>query len=556
MMSLLVPLLLLPSVSFANETTSAEAELSEREVLEASSFKDRHSVRKTLRILAPEGGTGKFKLSDREEYPIWAKLEEVMHKYGLEVDIEIVNREQYKNTIQTRLNSQTDLPEFANLSTVALSTVADMGQKALIKNIAKLLDKGDGTAKKFFSEGKGKTSWNLNTFSDGSVYWISQVQQTTYAGEPHASCLNAQIRKDWLDKLGLEMPENTEELFEVLKAFQEQDVNGNGQKDEVITIDFSSFNNGFAQWFGLVNDMSSMKLENGISSDIVSPWHQEGIKEYFEYLHKLYEAGLLDPTVIGSTEENKNIENNKASMVFNYTMATWNEPVVVGAENALYVNFSGLKAVDGITPLVVNQPANMSYGRWGFTSIANDEEANARLLDFLCSDEYSELTYLGVLGETYEIIDGMPRLLPIVGHDKYDEAYSKRVTLGDFLWANGGCFPKRRFMPMENELETVRVKYPQKAKDMEDLITYQYLVPTDKGAILPVPDLEDLKILSSISTDLETRSKELAASLILGDEDIENIDDYIAELDELGLRKLMEIDQRRLNRARELGIVR
>ncbi len=39
------------------------------------------------------------------------------------------------------------------------------------------------------------------------------------------------IRKDWLDKLGLESPTTLEELFEVAKAFTEQDPDGNGEND-------------------------------------------------------------------------------------------------------------------------------------------------------------------------------------------------------------------------------------------------------------------------------------------------------------------------------------
>ena len=39
------------------------------------------------------------------------------------------------------------------------------------------------------------------------------------------------IRKDWLDKLGLEPPATLDELFEVARAFTEQDPDGNGQND-------------------------------------------------------------------------------------------------------------------------------------------------------------------------------------------------------------------------------------------------------------------------------------------------------------------------------------
>ena len=41
------------------------------------------------------------------------------------------------------------------------------------------------------------------------------------------------IYQPWLDALGLEMPQTTDEFEQVLLAFKEQDPNGNGQADEI-----------------------------------------------------------------------------------------------------------------------------------------------------------------------------------------------------------------------------------------------------------------------------------------------------------------------------------
>jgi putative aldouronate transport system substrate-binding protein len=49
------------------------------------------------------------------------------------------------------------------------------------------------------------------------------------------------IRKDWLDKLGLEVPTTPEELFAVAEAFTTQDPDGNGQND---TYGIGGFING------------------------------------------------------------------------------------------------------------------------------------------------------------------------------------------------------------------------------------------------------------------------------------------------------------------------
>ena len=43
----------------------------------------------------------------------------------------------------------------------------------------------------------------------------------------------AYINKAWLDKLGYEVPDTIDELYEVLVAFRDQDPNGNGLKDEI-----------------------------------------------------------------------------------------------------------------------------------------------------------------------------------------------------------------------------------------------------------------------------------------------------------------------------------
>ena len=45
-----------------------------------------------------------------------------------------------------------------------------------------------------------------------------------YSGNPFART----IRKDWLDNLGMDMPTNTDELFEVARALTEDDPDGNG----------------------------------------------------------------------------------------------------------------------------------------------------------------------------------------------------------------------------------------------------------------------------------------------------------------------------------------
>ena len=74
---------------------------------------------------------------------------------------------------------------------------------------------------------------------DGSVdifcHWEPNMARSAYWGYA--------IRKDWLDRLGLEIPKTIDDLYAVLKAFKENDANGNGDAND--EIPFSCCN-----WWG------------------------------------------------------------------------------------------------------------------------------------------------------------------------------------------------------------------------------------------------------------------------------------------------------------------
>ena len=515
---------------------------------------------KTLHVLGPEGATGKFKFSERDRYSVWSEFEKLMDEYGLDLEFEVVAYDQYQSVIQTRMSAAIDLPDFANVKDLGQATILEMASRGLFQPIDEIVDEySDGTAKEFFGPGGlGERSHLLNTTEDGNVYWLSQIQTTTYDDEPGSTSIMLQIRRDWLDELGLDVPTTTTEFKDAIQAFQDNDVNGNGSPDEIISIDFSSFYaNGIAESFGLVYGLVGFNMNEGVPTDVTSPWYQDGIKDYFTYLNELYEAGLIDPIVIGATEPDQNVANNKAAALTNYTMATWSEPQVAGAENPMYEPIGPLTYDGGdaeYTPVISVEPPELSWYNWAFTQAADDYEADARLVDLLCSDTYMELTQWGIEGETYEVVDGEKQLLPIALHDAYDEAYDAGYVIGDFLWANGTMFPKRRFVPMENEIEQVRENFPLKSEHQEEIIDYPYTTPLGTGNYLPVASTEQLQRRMEISTDLETRSQEIAVGLIFGDLSVDDMDSYVEELDELGLRDLVEIDQTRMDRALELGI--
>lgn len=99
------------------------------------------------------------------------------------------------------------------------------------------------------------------------------------------------IRKDWLDKLGLSMPTNYEELKEVAIAFTKQDPNGSGKDDTYGLVLSENINPSFA--FGAYWDGTAWYHKDKDGQLI--PGHiAEGSKERIAWLADLYKRGAVN----------------------------------------------------------------------------------------------------------------------------------------------------------------------------------------------------------------------------------------------------------------------
>lgn len=122
------------------------------------------------------------------------------------------------------------------------------------------------------------------------------------------------VRKDWLAKLGLQMPETTEDLYEVARAFSEGDPDGNGQDDTYGLI--------IPKWPGTIGTNSPY--------DVIETWHGAGNRwterdgelvpsfttdewlEAVDYEKQLAQEGLINPDYA------------------TFDSANWNEPFLTG----------------------------------------------------------------------------------------------------------------------------------------------------------------------------------------------------------------------------------
>ena len=508
-------------------------------------------------VTTVNGGTVSLKdWIESGESQLFKTFTEELAKRNIKLEFNLIEEDQYTTVCQTTVASgklDCDIMYIEPLDDKTKQRLIDRGKFLPINEIWEQSE--EKTAKEFFTEGTGKFVSERLSMEDGNVYWLADIQTSNYKGEvTTGAALAFNIRKDWLDACELEIPTTLDEFTAALQTFQDKDCNGNGIADEVITMNISGFGTDIAQWFGLG---PGMVFIDPATDKLISPWYQENIKEYISYMNSLYEAGLM---VDITNQTNTRLAANQMSGEANWAAQTWEEPSIQVQEGAQppYLAPIVIQAVEDTEPLVRLQSGENLMSRiYAVTSECEDTEAIARLLDYMCSPEYVELTEHGVEEINFtRTEDGDYQQL---SGDDIDNSIMSLMY--GALWSSN-VLPR---MDLNKDMSTELVAGIQLGKDagieegyqakadfadwvftenMENTVNYSPLT------MLAVATQEETKRTSEILTDLKTYSEELLTKLILGQKSMDDWDSYMDDLKRLGLDELIEIYQGRYDRTK------
>lgn len=126
------------------------------------------------------------------------------------------------------------------------------------------------------------------TAPDGHIYAIPYVCDDTKVG--HSPYINGR----WLKNVGMDIPTTTEEFEAVLKAFKEQDANGNGDPNDEIPFSADPNNKhieSMTGWFGLPMGKSGIGI---LDDEVVFAGASSTYREFLSWFNSLYEQGLID----------------------------------------------------------------------------------------------------------------------------------------------------------------------------------------------------------------------------------------------------------------------
>ena len=161
------------------------------------------------------------------------------------------------------------------------------------------------------------------TTPDGHIYGYPNITEPV-SGRVGACFF---MNDDWFAQLGMEAPKTTDELYTVLKAFKENDLNGNGEADE-IPLTFTKFggNDGIVALFGMfglnIYHNTAIYVKDG---EVHFGAMEENYKEAISYLHKLYSEGLIDLEVFTQTPpvaQAKSRDNSRVGAFIGWS-STW-----------------------------------------------------------------------------------------------------------------------------------------------------------------------------------------------------------------------------------------
>lgn len=482
----------------------------------------------------------------REEQAIWPKFQKMLDEAKIKLEVVPVTQEQYKTTLQTTLAAGVDMPDIVNLEQMDKSTSMQLGEQGILVDILPLVEQySDGTINKSVDERLGGL-WGTAVSESGKAYWMPFGITTKFDdGTDFYSAMVPVVRADWMEKLGLSTPTTIEEYKEVLRAFRDQDANGNGKNDEVM-IAFTKDTSPFEMYGPLFGLPCEHLLVDSSDDTVKSPWlMKEQLVKYFEFFQEMSADGILSKDAINQSTEYV-LQQTKLNVV-----SAKNGFAMTDMYDGEVAEFGG--AYRGVFPTVTEDqmyiqaaPPTSETKRLAITSACKDPEAAIDLMDILHSDEFTSLTSNGVEDVTYNLVDG--RVVNKVYEDGLTfgsrEYWLKGRIRGGELWL--GLLGGVQEGEGESNMNFVKsfTKYPY-GDELEKYVKgdsgYKYYLPGTFELAAATPEETEREI--GIMNDLKTYMDETAIKLALGEYDLNDIDQYVDKMKSMGLEEIIQIRQ-------------
>ncbi|GAB2542324.1 extracellular solute-binding protein [Gracilibacillus alcaliphilus] len=402
----------------------------------------------------------------------------------------------------------------------------DYGEQGILLPLEDLIEEHAPNIQKLFEEDPDVKK-SVTTL-DGHIYSLPRVSR----GPTAAWALGPMwYNGEWLDALGVkELPKTTDEFYELLKRFKEEDPNGNGEADEIPLIDTQERHTRL--WLMGAFGLKEWGIEEVDGTVRYTPI-TENYREYLAYMHKLYDEGLLDPETFAQTNEQKTAkgQNNQVGV-----FQAWFSFFTTGQSEAEAMNnpmFQPLVSDLTDEPVI---PRNTTIGRGTF-SITKDNpnpEAAIRWIDYFYSQEGFDFLAQGPEGYLWEWDNEEE------GTKTWFEAPEGYETTEDYrgtLTPNYGISAPGLVVPITGKEDS----------DFDKFIKAETAEKVEPYAEVPFPLVylsnEEQAEINSIEVDLQSYVEQMEAKFITGVEPLSKWDAYVETIENMNIGKYVEVHQ-------------
>ena len=319
----------------------------------------------------------------------------------------------------------------------AKGSATDLYQAGALIDMTDLIEKYGPNIKKMYGAEMEKLKWSQD---DPGIYQLSYAgvnQKTLTTG---GSC---QIQWAALKENDYKYPKTLDEYEKMIKSYLAAHPKTEDGLDMIgITMSASDWH-----WMitlgnpaGLIADASP---DNGqwIIDDEYNVHYKhvtDEEKEYFKWLCRMYNEGILDPNFATQTDDDY-IAKVASGRVVAITDAEWHysqcEATLVadGKVDQTYVGLPVTLREDQVEKALMYQGTTVGWGI-GITKSCEDPVGAIKFLDYLCSDEGQILYHWGIEGENYFLDDnGQPyRTDEEVAKAQSDPDYAKNTGIDNY----------------------------------------------------------------------------------------------------------------------------
>ena len=441
-----------------------------------------------------------------KDYSATISYEALEEATGVHIDFEMLAETSYEETLNLRMASQ-DYPDIFSQS---VASYQQKLEKAIDEDI--LIDFNDYMeyAPDWANLLERNETYRENiTNSDGS---IAQIVNCTLGKTTQMGLL----RGDWLKELNMDTPTTIDEMTDVLRAFKDKygTTNAlliNSDLDSAAEFGFNFSAQGFK--------MLSFQLTEPGSNEVVAGVATEAYVEYLEYLHSLYEEGLITDDFVSTSKENGNWE----SSFYSGACGVWHDDCKYA--DSSYAAMADDANWDAVPFAFTGEDYHMiAVNPVGLTTTyvsttCEEPEVAVEFLNYGFTEEGRKLVNYGVEGETYTVDDnGDIAFTDLMMNNPDGYTFDQAQVL--YLVAN--------WMPTEQDDNYLKINYTEDAIEAINL----WSSTGDSTMTIPQaaqPGGDDMMEIFTMASDSLTYLSTVAPKVILG---TATADDYRAAVDE------------------------